>query len=141
MVSMLWIYSFFSHPYQMRKSATRSTANTGSTQLQQHTHVVGQVVADERDREPVDARAVCAGAELNYQHQQTAHQNGDTSQPESGLFGEQICCGLSHCGAENLDDPEVDRDLRDLVPNKPGCRRRRHAGVRRTTPCAMNPVS
>lgn len=92
--------------------------------LQGNAEVVGEIVADQcadhadqHDGEPVQARHVGAGPELEEQcdHEQGAHDQGRVGQPEAEIGVEEIGRGFPHRGAEDFDDPEVEGDLGDLV--------------------------
>ena len=91
---------------------------------QRHVVVVGHVVGDERaehaddhhDR-PVDARHVAAQPELGGE-QDDEQCTGDVRrlrQPEAEVVVEVVGGCLADRGAHDLDDPEEDRDFRDLV--------------------------
>ena len=98
--------------------------------------VVDQVVADQgaddadQDHgEPVDAGDVLLRPELEDEDadQQRAHDVAGAAEAEAEVFVEVVGEGLADRGAEDLDHPEVEGDLGDLVQHLVAeglCRRR-----------------
>jgi hypothetical protein len=96
----------------------------GRRRFERDAVVVGEVVADQRaddadqhDGEPVDPGDVAARAELEDERddQQCGHDVARVRQPEAEVFVEQVGRCLADGRAEDLDHPEVDRDLGHLV--------------------------
>ena len=96
---------------------------------QRNAEVVDQIVggeradhADQHDGQPVDLRNVAPGPELPVQggDQAGAHDQRRPGQPEAEMVVEEVGGGLADRGGQDLDDPEEDRDLGDLVQHRPG---------------------
>jgi hypothetical protein len=88
-------------------------------------HVVGDQGADhtqQDDRQPVDAGDVLLRAELGNQgrDQERTGDVGGVGETEADLFVQVVGEGLSDRGAEDLDHPEVEGHLRDLVQHLSG---------------------
>src|SRR5205085_11084858 len=86
--------------------------------------VVGEEGADDADQddcEPVDARDVLVLAKLDDEHayEQDAHDHGGAVEAEAELVVQEVSERLADGGAEDLDDPEVEGDLGDLVEHLP----------------------
>ena len=84
--------------------------------------------ADQHHRQPVDAGDVLSRPELGDEHgdQDRPHDVGGVGETEAEVFVDVVGEGLPHRRAEDLDHPEVDGDLRDLVEHAApvaGCRR------------------
>ena len=100
---------------------------------QWHPEVVGQIVgdqrpehADQRDRGPVQAGHVRGRAHLQGQDDRQQHPGHDRGpgEPKAEVGVEEVCGRLADRCAQDLDQPEVDRDFRDLVEQclRPGRR-------------------
>jgi len=75
--------------------------------------------ADHDDREPVLPRDVGARAHLDHERHREPEESERYGDQRSDGVGEEVRRGLAHPGGQDLDDPEEDRDLRDLAPRVP----------------------
>ena len=92
--------------------------------LQRHPEVVGEVVreeraedADQHHRQPVDRRDVAAQPDLEREDREEHHSRDDrrVRQAPVQVHVQEVSRGLPHRRAQDLDDPEEDRHLGDLV--------------------------
>jgi hypothetical protein len=121
---MVWIDSVRSTANPRGEDRREDDREGDRAGCQRHVVVVGHVVGDERAEDaddhhhrPVDARHVAAQPELD-REQDDEEGTGDVGrlrQPEAEVVVEVVGGGLAHRGAHDLDDPEEDRDLWDLV--------------------------
>ena len=77
--------------------------------------------------EPVHRRYVLPQPELNGHHhdQRSGEQERRVREPDAQRLVDVVGETLTDRGAQHLDDPEVDRDFRDLVQHLAGSRRSR----------------
>ena len=99
------------------------------SRLQGNPELVCQVVGDqgadntkENNGEPVNGWDVFAHLKLKEQNngKQRAHNERCSGQPKMKRCIQIIRCSLTYRSTEDLDDPEINGDFRDLVEHLPG---------------------
>lgn len=133
---MEWIDNVRSTAYQAdcrEDDGERSRADV-EADLELVGEKIGNLGADDADQDhcqPVDPRHVTVHTELDDERddEQTCHEETRYGRPETDVDGEIVGAGLAERRRHDLDDPEDEGDLGDLVEHVAGTSVSKHVEI------------